>query len=74
MNRWPAAARLIGVGWFIGISIVLGILGGQWLDNKYNTNPIFIVVGLILGLIVAGYGVYQMLQPLLKNKDGKGDN
>ena len=73
MSRWPAAFRLIGVGWFIGISIVLGILGGQWLDNKFNTNY-FMIVGLILGLIVAGYGFYRMLQPLMRNKENKEDN
>jgi len=44
------------------------------LDNKYNTRPIFVLVGLFLGLIVAGYGVYRMLQPLMRNKDDKEDN
>ena len=74
MNRWPAAVRLIGVGWYVGISITLGILAGLWLDNKYDTKPIFILIGLLLGLTVAGFGVFRMLQPLLKSKDDKEDN
>jgi len=71
MGRWEAALRFIGVGWFIGISILLGVLGGLWLDNKFGTKPILVIVGLILGLVVAFYGVYRMLLPLMRNKRDK---
>ena len=74
MNKWEAALRLVGVGFFIGGSIVLGVFAGLWLDNKFNTKPILMIVGLILGLVVAFYGVYQMLIPLLSNKKEKGDD
>ncbi|MBA7702174.1 hypothetical protein ES703_110931 [subsurface metagenome] len=73
MFRWQAALRLIGVGWFIGISILLGVLAGLWLDSKFSTKPLWVIVGLILGVIVAVYGVYQMLLPLLRNKRNKED-
>ena len=66
--------RFIGVGWYIGSCIVLGVLGGLWLDNKFNTSPILVIVGLILGLVVAFYGMYQMLLPLIKNKQNKEDS
>ena len=74
MSRRAAALRFIGVGWFIGISILLGVLGGLWLDNRLDTKPLFVIVGLIFGLIVAGYGVYQMLLPLIRNKQNKEDS
>ena len=74
MNRWNAAIRLIGVGFYIGGSIVLGVAVGLWLDSKLNTRPIFVIVGLFAGLFLAGYGVYRMLLPLLGNKKEKGDN
>ena len=73
MRRWEAAFRFIGVGWFVGISILGGVLGGLWLDNKFGTKPILVIVGLILGLIVAFYGVYRMLLPLIRNKQDKGN-
>ena len=66
--------RLIGVGWFIGISILLGVLGGLWLDNKFGTKPLFVIAGLVIGLIVAGYGVYQMLLPLIKDKNNREED
>ena len=74
MSRLIAALRLTGVGFFIGGSIVLGVVAGLWLDNKMNTKPVFILVGLVLGIVVAAYGVYQMLLPLLGNKQDKEIN
>ena len=71
MGRWEAALRFIGVGWFVGLSILLGVWGGLWLDEKLGTAPILIIVGLILGLVVAFYGVYRMLLPIMRNKRDK---
>lgn len=71
MSRWGAALRLIGVGFFIGGSILLGVAVGVWLDSKLNTRPILVIAGLFLGLVVAFYGVYRMLLPLMGNKQNK---
>ena len=71
MSKWVAALRLVGVGFFIGGSIVLGVFAGLWLDSKLNTSPILVIVGLILGIVIAFYGVYQMLLPLIGNEQGK---
>ena len=71
MGRWVAALRLIGVGFFVGGSILLGVVAGLWLDNRLNTSPILVIVGLILGIAVAFYGVYQMLLPLIGSKRDK---
>jgi len=68
MGRWGVALRFIGVGWFVAISILLGVWGGLWLDAKLGTAPVMVIVGLFLGLAVAFYGVYRMLLPLMRNK------
>jgi F0F1-type ATP synthase assembly protein I len=68
MSRMIAALRLIGVGFFIGGAIVMGVLVGRWLDIRFNTSPILVIIGLLLGIAIAFYGVYQMLLPLVKNK------
>ena len=73
MDRFQAALRLIGLGWFVGICIVLGILGGRWLDERLHTRGILIVVGLIVGLAVAFYGVYRMILPNINRKQNKGN-
>ena len=73
MGRWGLALRFIGVGWFIAVSILLGVLGGHWLDDKLGTAPLMVIAGLILGLIVAFYGVYRMLLPLMRSKRDEED-
>ena len=64
--------RLVGVGWYVGVCIVLGVLGGFWLDSKFNTKPILVIVGLILGVLIAFYGVYRMILPNISKKQNKG--
>lgn len=72
MSKLVAALRLLGVGFFIGGSILGGVVAGLWLDSRFNTEPILVIVGLLLGITVAFYGVYQMLLPLLDKKRDKG--
>ena len=71
MPRWVAALRLVGVGFFIGGSILLGVVAGLWLDTRLNSEPTWMIVGLLLGLVIAFYGVYRMLLPLMSNKQDK---
>jgi len=73
MQGWQAALRVLGMGWYVVIAILLGILGGLWVDGKLGTKPLFTIIGLVIGVIAAVYGVYQMFLPFIKNKQGKGD-
>jgi len=73
MDRWNDAVRLVGVGFFIGGSIVLGVFFGIWLDSKLGITPAMTILGLFAGLAVAGLGVYRMLLPLLNNKKERED-
>lgn len=74
MSRTIAALRLIGVGFFIGVSIVSGVAVGLWLDNRFDTGPVLAIIGLLLGITVAFYGVFQMLLPLIGHKRNKDKN
>ena len=63
MKRWEAAFRLVGLGWYVGICIFLGVIGGLWLDKRLHSSPAFVIVGLLLGIVIAFYGVYRMILP-----------
>ena len=77
MNRGTLVIvlQLVGVGWYVAVCIILGLLGGLWLDSKLDTLPIFTLVGVLLGTVLTFYGVYRMVLPLLngnrrpENKD-----
>jgi ATP synthase protein I len=71
MNKWASALRLTGIGFYIAACILIGVLSGLWLDNKLNTRPWLMLAGLLFGLVLAIYGVYRMIQPLMNNKSDK---
>ena len=55
------ALRLLGIGWFFAISIVGGTGLGFLLDGWTGMTPLFALVGLAIGLLVACYGGYKLL-------------
>lgn len=73
MNRWEAAFRFTGVGFYIGACIVGGVYLGVWLDKKVDISPLFTLLGLGLGLFLAFYGTYRMLIPAIGNRKDEGD-
>lgn len=68
MNRWVPALQITGIGFYIALCIVGGALAGWYLSGK---NPLFLIIGLLLGLVVAFYGAYRMIRPLVKNNNDK---
>lgn len=72
MEKYVPAIRLIGAAFYIGLCILLGVVGGVWLDKKLDTQPVFILIGLILGMVLAFWGFYQMVIPLLKDNSKPG--
>jgi len=72
MEKLGPAIKLIGSAFYIGLCIMLGVIGGVWLDKKLETQPIFVIIGLVLGLIMAFWGFYQMVIPLIKENSKQG--
>ncbi len=66
MQRLPPTARLIGIGWYFVVCIVGGLVGGVLLDRVFDSRPILTLIGLLLGLLFAFYGGYQMLKEVLE--------
>ena len=64
MRQWPPAMQLMGIGWYVAVCIVLGVVGGVLLDDELGTGFALTLVGLALGLAAAGWGGYRMLQDL----------
>ena len=65
MTWWAVALRLTGLGWYIALCIVGGVLGGLGLDKLVGTLPLFTLLGTVLGSVVAFWGVYKMVLPVL---------
>lgn len=69
MQWWVVALRLTGLGWYVVACILAGVLGGLWLDRKFGVLPLFTLLGVFLGLIVAIVGIYRMVEPLMEGKN-----
>jgi F0F1-type ATP synthase assembly protein I len=73
---YPPAVRLIGIGWYFAICIVLGVGVGVLLDKHFDSRPVLTLIGLTLGLVSAFYGGYLELKEVLsdvatRGKDGR---
>ena len=69
MKKWRPLALVTELGFTIGFSILLGIGLGWWLDGKLGTQPLFTILGLLLGLASAGYNLYRLL--ILGSPEGR---
>ena len=59
------ALKLTGLGWYVALCILAGVILGIWIDRIYNTAPIVTVVGTVLGSTLAFWGLYRMVVPIL---------
>ena len=71
-GAWLIALRMTGLGWYVAACVVIGVAGGFWIDKLLGTTPLFIILGTILGSATAFWGLYKMVQPLLKSAKGGG--
>lgn len=66
----PSVPELLGVmsglGFTIAIPIVAFAYGGYLLDGLTHTEPLFLLLGLLLGLISGAYGAYRLFKSVFK--------
>lgn len=60
-------AATMGFGIAISLAVLVG--GGVWLDTRLNSAPLWTIIGLVFGLIAAGYQLYELV--LASRKDRK---
>ena len=72
MDRRLIALRLLGLGWYVALCIVVGAVGGVWLDKLSGLTPLFTLLGVLFGTVAAFYGLYKMVIPLFNNDSTSG--
>jgi hypothetical protein len=60
-RMWKAAARFSHLGLFFGVAIVLGLLAGRWLDQRYSRpgGHLFTLLGIVVGLVAGVRELYR---------------
>ncbi len=74
MDWWVVALRLTGLGWYVALCVVAGIIAGIGLDRVTGLAPLFAIVGVLLGSVAAFWGVYKMVLPVLYGARRPGMN
>ena len=64
MVDWVRVVQFLILGWYVGFCIVGGIAVGVILDMKIGTGPVLTITGLILGVILAFFGLYKMVKSI----------
>jgi F0F1-type ATP synthase assembly protein I len=68
MDKWIPALRITGIGFYIALCIVGGTLAGWWLGSK---KPLFMIIGLVAGLIIAVIGTYRMIRNIINEQKNR---
>lgn len=66
MEGLPPSARLVGIGFYIAVTIALCLLGGAEIDKWLDTGKLFTVIGLGVGIALALYGAFRQLMEVLE--------
>lgn len=56
----PKLMELSGLGLQLAVTITLGVLGGLWLDNRYGTTPLFVLLGAFGALGAVFYQLFKI--------------
>ena len=63
-GRERGAYQYLHLGFEFALIVLLCILGGHYLDEKFSTMPLFFLLGFILGLTS---GLYRLIYALRKS-------
>ena len=60
-RQYREMLRLSTVGITVSLAVMLGAGGGLWLDNRYETTPLYTLIGFVIGVAAA---VRELLRAL----------
>jgi F0F1-type ATP synthase assembly protein I len=61
----PSGRELIGLSLFLAAVVLVPLLAGLALDSAARTGPLFLLIGLLVGIAGAGAGVYTRFRRYL---------
>jgi F0F1-type ATP synthase assembly protein I len=64
LKEWVRPLQfLLTIGWYVALSLIIPVGIGYWLDRPemFNKRPLFTLIGLGLGTVIAFFGLFRML-------------
>ncbi len=72
VREWVKPVQfLLTIGWYVALSLIIPAGIGYWLDQPgmWDKQPLFTLIGLGVGTVVAFYGLFQMLRRFKAEQD-----
>jgi F0F1-type ATP synthase assembly protein I len=60
VKKREALGMALNLSWTMLFSLLIPLLAGIWLDKRFETTPLFILIGAVLGISAATIGVARM--------------
>lgn len=57
------------IGFVLLVTTLAGVGIGYWVDNQLGTLPVFVLVGLFLGMAVGARGIWVLIKRFLASFD-----
>lgn len=67
-------APYLNIGSVLAGCVLIGVLGGHWLDKKFGTEPWFLLGGSLLGIASGFYHFFKVVLNIGKPTPGDDDN
>lgn len=61
--------RMAGAGIQFAAALLVGLYGGQWLDRRFGTAPVFLYVGVATGAIGGMTALYRQLMRITRDEE-----
>ena len=71
-NEAVTVSSSLDFGLRFALAIAFGTGGGYWLDSKFNTLPLFLIIGLFIGATSGFLTIYRAVYSP-KTKENKGE-
>lgn len=69
-KSWMNYVRYLNLAFSFGVTMILAILlgfyGGDWVDRRLGTSPIFLLLGIFLGIGAGFYNLWSELSKLVE--------
>ncbi|HEY7524617.1 MAG TPA: AtpZ/AtpI family protein [Candidatus Limnocylindrales bacterium] len=62
---WAYFALFSEIGFALLVATLAGALGGVWLDRQVGTTPLFVLIGLFIGLAAGARIAYRLITRFL---------
>jgi F0F1-type ATP synthase assembly protein I len=72
VKKREALGMALNLSWTMLFSLLIPLLVGVWLDERFDTTPLFILIGAVLGISAATIGVARMTIRTFAKAVGEG--